>query len=181
MPSVFIKALEEQKTKTHISSFGRVSEEQRALHGFAQQGLAEAESKPTKLAVEPPEFFHLQAWEQADEWGEVTNSTWSAQTAVDLCVLPALWALWNCKADSTLSSRDRKPWVTKDVCAQAHKCGNVYSPYVTQIINTQVFNKSFTLVSDMMHFITRMKWSSERIWRIFSTERITSPLARRSN
>ncbi len=53
------------ENKTHISSFGCMSEKQRALHGFAQQRLAEAESKPTKLAVNPPEF-HL--WVCTGRW-----------------------------------------------------------------------------------------------------------------
>lgn len=61
---VFIKATE---NSTPLASFGCKPEEQRALHGFAQQTLAEAESKPTKLTVNTPEF-HLQVWTGGWMW-----------------------------------------------------------------------------------------------------------------
>lgn len=41
-----------------VSSFGCKPGTQRALHGFAQQRLTEAESKPTKLPVNPKGFQH---------------------------------------------------------------------------------------------------------------------------
>lgn len=46
--------------KTHAC---RISEKQRALHGFAQQSLSEAERKPSKLTVSPAEF---KCYEQAE-------------------------------------------------------------------------------------------------------------------
>lgn len=42
--------------------------------------------------------------------GKVTSNTPSAQTAVDERLLPALWALWNCRDNSVFISRNEKSW-----------------------------------------------------------------------
>lgn len=54
--SVFMKARSRGAQTPFFLPFICVSEKQRALHGFAQQRLAEAESKPTKLTVNPTEL-----------------------------------------------------------------------------------------------------------------------------
>lgn len=81
-------------------------EPRRALHGFAQQTRREAESKPTKLAVNSAHFRPFKAARRGERaGGEATGSALSAQTAVVLGLLPALRALFNCRVDSLNNPR----------------------------------------------------------------------------
>lgn len=66
----------EKKMKWNKSThrFGSTPEKQRALHGFAQQKLAGADSKPTKLTVNPSEF-HLQG-KQTPLWRLHADRPW---------------------------------------------------------------------------------------------------------
>lgn len=95
----------------------------------------------------------------------MTSSTWSAQTAVDPWVLPALWALWNCNvfnvfsqgAENVTCSGSRRPW------------GALYFTFPANIADN-----------------TSLTWRNKRFdllgvfWRQVKQDR-TNPPARRSN
>lgn len=113
-----VQSLEQHNTKTHISSVWLCVWETESFAWICTAETGRSWEQTNKTRCKPTRVLSplcVCVCKQADEWGKVTSSTWSAQTAVDQCVLPALWALWNCKVDNMFSSRVSKSWVTKDV------------------------------------------------------------------